>query len=164
MKLKIDIKKFWPRKFVNDPPNLQTIRDHPCMTSKNSGLAETVAGLANLGNMRSKLSFKCATTLEIGRHANTGSYPTTATRFWAIEIWLLVYHFGPFRMIRSIFFWMHSDQGWAENSNPGIYRWILPVFPGMANKAQVANNGKYNFFAAKYWQIWFLAVKCSRYL
>ena len=35
----------------------------------------------------------------------------------------------------------------------GIYRWNLPVFPGMANKAQVANNGKHNFFAAKYWQI-----------
>ena len=37
---------------------------------------------------------------------------------------------------------------------PGIYLWNLPVFPGMANKAQVAkilaNNGKYNFFAAKY--------------
>ena len=44
-------------------------------------------------------------------------------------------------------------QGWAENSAPGIYRWNLLVFPGMANKAQVANNGKYNFFAAKYWQI-----------
>ena len=37
-------------------------------------------------------------------------------------------------------------QGLAENSTPGIYRWNLPVFPGMANKAQVANNGKYNFF------------------
>ena len=33
-------------------------------------------------------------------------------------------------------------QGWAENSTPGIYRWNLPVFPGMANKAQVANTGK----------------------
>ena len=44
-------------------------------------------------------------------------------------------------------------QGWVENSTPGIYRWNLPVFPGMANKAQVVNNGKYNFFAAKYWQI-----------
>ena len=44
-------------------------------------------------------------------------------------------------------------QGGAENSIPDIYRWNLPVFPGMANKAQVANTGKYNFFAAKYWQI-----------
>ena len=44
-------------------------------------------------------------------------------------------------------------QGWAGNSTPGIYRWNLPVFSGMANKAQVANNGKYNFFAAKPWQI-----------
>ena len=60
---------------------------------------------------------------------------------------------------------MTKNQGWAENSTPGIYRWNLPVFPGMANKeAQVANTGKYNFFAEKYWQIWFLAVKCSRYL
>ena len=40
------------------------------------------------------------------------------------------------------------QQGWVENSTPGIYRWNLPVFPGMANKAHVANNGKYNFFAA----------------
>ena len=30
--------------------------------------------------------------------------------------------------------------------------------------AQVANTGKYNFFAAKYWKIWFLVVKCGRYL
>ena len=46
-----------------------------------------------------------------------------------------------------------SNQGWAENSTPGIYRWNLPVFPGVANKAQVANNGKYNFLqqnTAKY--------------
>ena len=68
-------------------------------------------GLGNLGNTRSKLSLKCATTLEIGRLANRGSYPTTASRFCAIEIWLLVYHFGPFPLIRSIFFQMHSDQG-----------------------------------------------------
>ena len=33
-------------------------------------------------------------------------------------------------------------QGLAGNSTPGIYRWNLPVFPGMANKAQVANNAK----------------------
>ena len=33
-------------------------------------------------------------------------------------------------------------QGWAENSTPGIYRWNLPVFPGMANNAEVANTGK----------------------
>ena len=26
--------------------------------------------------------------------------------------------------------------------HPGIYRWNLPVFPGMANKSQVANTGK----------------------
>ena len=38
---------------------------------------------------------------------------------------------------------IHSfKQGWAENSIPGIYQWNLPVFPGMANKAQVANTGK----------------------
>ena len=35
-----------------------------------------------------------------------------------------------------------SHQGWVENSTPGIYRWNLPVLTGMANKAQVANNGK----------------------
>ena len=46
-----------------------------------------------------------------------------------------------------------AQQGWAENSTPSISRWNFPVFPGMANKAQVANNGKYNFFAAKYWQL-----------
>ena len=61
-------------------------------------------GLGNLANTPSKLSLKCATTLEIGRLANRGSYPTTASRFWAIKIWLLVYHFGPFPLIRSIFF------------------------------------------------------------
>ena len=44
-------------------------------------------------------------------------------------------------------------QGLAENFTPGIYRWNLPVFPGMANKAQVANTGKYNFFVAQNWQI-----------
>ena len=38
-------------------------------------------GLGNLGNTRSKLSFKCATTLEIGRLVNRGSYPTTASQF-----------------------------------------------------------------------------------
>ena len=32
--------------------------------------------------------------------------------------------------------------GWAENSLPGIYWWNLPVFPDMANKAQLANTGK----------------------
>ena len=46
-------------------------------------------GLGNLGNTRSKLSLKCATTLDIGRLANRGSYPKTASRFWAIEIRLL---------------------------------------------------------------------------
>ena len=38
-----------------------------------------------------------------------------------------------------------KNQGSVENSTPGIYRWNLPVFPGMANKAQVANTGKYEF-------------------
>ena len=38
--------------------------------------------------------------------------------------------------------------------HPLYLPWNLPVFPGMANKAQVANNGKYNFFAANYWKIW----------
>ena len=28
------------------------------------------------------------------------------------------------------------------------------IIPVMANKAQVANTGKYNFFAFKYWQMW----------
>ena len=37
----------------------------------------------------------------------------------------------------------------AENSTPGIYQ----LNTGMANKAQVANNGKYNYFAVKYWKI-----------
>ena len=45
---------------------------------------------------------------------------------------------------------LSKSQGWVEDSTPGIYRWNLPVFPGTANKAQVANTGKYNFFAAKY--------------
>ena len=45
------------------------------------------------------------------------------------------------------------QQDWAANSTPSIYQWHLPVFPGMANKAQVGNTGKYNFFAAKYWHI-----------
>ena len=35
-----------------------------------------------------------------------------------------------------------TKQGWAENSTASIYRWNLPVFPGMANKAEVANTGK----------------------
>ena len=35
-----------------------------------------------------------------------------------------------------------SRQGWAENSTPGISQWNFPVFPGMENKAQVANTGK----------------------
>ena len=49
------------------------------------------------------------------------------------------------------------------NSYPGIYQWHLPVFPGMENKTQVGNTGKYYVFAVK-WQICFLAVKRSRYL
>ena len=40
-----------------------------------------------------------------------------------------------------------SGKGWAENSTPSIYRWNFPVFPGMANKAQVVNTGKFNFAA-----------------
>ena len=58
-------------------------------------------------------------------------------------------------------------QGWAENSTPGIYGGIYRYFPAWQIKLKwqiLANNGKYNFFAAKYWQISFLAVKCSRYL
>ena len=39
------------------------------------------SGLGNLGNTRSKLSLKLATTLEIGRLANRGSYPTTVWQF-----------------------------------------------------------------------------------
>ena len=41
--------------------------------------------------------------------------------------------------------WLRFDEDdarLAENSNPGIYQWNLPVFPCMANKAQVANTGK----------------------
>ena len=30
----------------------------------------------------------------------------------------------------------------GEKFHPGIYQWNLPVFTGMANKAQVANTGK----------------------
>ena len=52
-----------------------------------------------------------------------------------------------FGMARS---WLSYPTCWTENSNPGIYRWNLLVFFGLANKAQVANNGKYNFFAVKY--------------
>ena len=37
---------------------------------------------------------------------------------------------------------MFKIQGWMENSTPGIYQLNLPVFYGMANKAQVANAGK----------------------
>ena len=44
-------------------------------------------------------------------------------------------------------------QGWAANSIPGIYRWHSLVFLCLANKAQMANTGKFNFFVAKYWQI-----------
>ena len=47
-----------------------------------------------------------------------------------------------------------ENQYWAANSSPWIYRWYLPVFPGMANRVQVANNGK----AAK---ILLFTVKCS---
>ena len=73
----------------------------------------------------------------------------------------LSYNKSPFRKNKTPLSEMESfthfrvtpQQGWAENSIPSIYRWNLPVFPGMANKSQVANNGKYNFFAAKYWQI-----------
>ena len=43
-----------------------------------------------------------------------------------------------------------SNQSWAANSSLGIYRWHLQVFPSMANKAQVANTGKYNSFVTKY--------------
>ena len=59
----------------------------------------------------------------------------------------------PVKLARSVVHKNIQHQGWAENSTPGIYRWNLPVFPSMANKAQVPNAGKYNFFAAKYWQI-----------
>ena len=41
-------------------------------------MAEWLAGLGNLGNTRSKLSLKCATTLEIGRLANRDSYNCVA--------------------------------------------------------------------------------------
>ena len=78
---------------------------------ENQRLSMIRSGLGNLGNMQSKLSLKCTTMLEIDRLANRGSYPTSASRFWTIEIWLLVYHFGLFLLIRSIFFQMHSDQG-----------------------------------------------------
>ena len=43
-----------------------------------------------------------------------------------------------------------ENQYWAANSTPGICRWHLPVFPGMANRVQVANNGKYFFLLRKY--------------
>ena len=40
-----------------------------------------LSGVGNLRNTRSKLSFKCLTTLEIGKPANRGSYSTTLSRF-----------------------------------------------------------------------------------
>ena len=78
---------------------------------------ETWSGLGNLGNTRSKLSLKCATTLEIGRLANRGSYPTTASRFWVIEIRLLVYQFGPFPLIRSFCFFLDAFGPRGEKLN-----------------------------------------------
>ena len=48
---------------------------------QNSVSLLALSGLGNLGNTRSKLSLKCTTTLEIGRLANRGSYPSTASRF-----------------------------------------------------------------------------------
>ena len=50
-------------------------------TEDSSVLNTILSGLGNLGNTRSKLSLKCATTLEIDRLANRGSYPTTASWF-----------------------------------------------------------------------------------
>ena len=36
-----------------------------------------------------------------------------------------------------------TDWGEIPACYTGIYRWNLPVFPVMTNKAQVANTGKY---------------------
>ena len=58
------------------------------------------------------------------------------------SVWTLV-----FPKVRSLA--QGCFQGWAEHSTPRIYRWNLPVFPGMANKAPVANTGKYNFFCCE---------------
>ena len=45
----------------------------------------------------------------------------------------------------------------------GSYRYF-PAWQISLKWQILANNGKYNFFAVKYWQICFLAVKCSRFL
>ena len=47
--------------------------------------------------------------------------------------------------LKYMYYHAPALHGWAENSTPGIYQWNLPFFPGMANKAKVANTGKYNF-------------------
>ena len=48
-------------------------------------------------------------------------------------------------------------QGWAQNASPpeftgGIYRYF-PAWQIRLKWQILASNGKYNFFAAKYWQI-----------
>ena len=50
-----------------------------------------------------------------------------------ISIWLLAGFHPATWSVQST---PADNQGWAENSIPVIYRWNLPVFPGMA---QVAN-------------------------
>ena len=47
---------------------------------------------------------------------------------------------------------MSNAQSWVANSNPGIYRWHLPVFTGLENTPQVANTGKLIFFCLKIFQ------------
>ena len=42
-------------------------------------------------------------------------------------------------------FFLHLLARLGGKFHPGIYRWHLPVFPGIENKAQVGNTGKYNF-------------------
>ena len=43
--------------------------------------------------------------------------------------------------LKNVSYCIHCKVGW-KIPPPGIYQWTLPVFPDMANKAQVANTGK----------------------
>ena len=64
---------------------MNSVISEPCykgtILQRNYRKMTFLSGLGNLRNTQSKLSLKCATTLEIGRLANRGSYPTAASRF-----------------------------------------------------------------------------------
>ena len=87
------------------------------------------------------------------KQSTTEPLPSLRLPFTTISAWLAIQSGCPDLQRTHA----HFKQGTRPSRlggefHPGIYRWNLPVFPGMENKTQVANNGKYNFFAAKYWQ------------